>query len=339
MDTLISVYPIHPLYKEVCQRHAKELALMYLKAGGVATPESEYQAITEVRVAADEFAQKHPVPETCRTQQQVVGGPKNTKVNTTIFRPLQSQDKILPVILYCHGGGWVLGSAITHAKLATDLCIRSGAAVMLVEYSHSPEFKFPVANEQTYGALCWLREHGSSIHIDPEQIVIAGDSAGGNMATVVSMMAKDRGMKDAIKAQILMYPAVAADTEIYPSYKLYGNGDCYLSTKEAELCASAYIPTSLQGKLDNIYITPVLATPEQLVGLPPALILTCECDILRDEGEAYAAKLTSAGVYTVGMRVLGTIHSFMSMAIPETPQYRTSLTMIVDFMKDHLTQK
>lgn len=99
MDTLISVYPIHPLYKEVCQRHAKELALMYLKAGAVATPESEYQAITEVRVAADEFAHKYSVPETCRTQQQVVG-PNNVKVNTTIFRPIGSQDKVLPVILY-----------------------------------------------------------------------------------------------------------------------------------------------------------------------------------------------------------------------------------------------
>lgn len=100
MDTLISVYPIHPLYKAVCQRHAKELSLMYLKSGAVATPESEYQAITEVRAAADEFALKHPVPDTLRSKQQVSGGPKNLKINTTIFRPLGSENKILPVILF-----------------------------------------------------------------------------------------------------------------------------------------------------------------------------------------------------------------------------------------------
>lgn len=155
------------------------------------------------------------------------------------------------------------------------------------------------------------------------------------MLIKIIVMAKDRGMGDAIKAQILMYPAVAADTGIYPSYKLYGNGDCYLSSKEAELCASAYIPSSLQGT-DNIYITPMSATTDQLKGLPPALVLTCECDILRDEGEAYVSKLIGAGVDTVGMRVLGTIHSFMSISIPETPQYRTCITMVVDFLNGHL---
>ncbi|GAA5816002.1 hypothetical protein MFLAVUS_009523 [Mucor flavus] len=333
MDTLINVYPIHSIYKEVCQEHQKQLALMHLKTSAVSTPESEYETITEIRAAADEFALKFPIPETLRTKQEVFGGPKNVKIITTIFRPLGSENKVLPIIIFCHGGGWVLGSSITHAKLATDLCIRSQAAVMLVEYGLSPEFKFPVANEQVYAALCWVWEHGHSINVNPDQIAIVGDSAGGNMATVVSMMAKDRGMGNIIKAQILMYPAVAADTENYASYKVYGNGDCYLSLKEAELCASVYIPSSID-KTKNVYITPVLATVDQLKGLPPALILTCECDILRDEGEVYTSKLIAADVYTVGMRVLGTIHSYMSMPVPETPQYRTSMNMIVDFLKD-----
>lgn len=148
-------------------------------------------------------------------------------------------------------------------------------------------------------------------------------------------MAKDRGMGDIIKAQILMYPAVAADSENYASYRTYGNGDCYLSLKEAELCASAYIPSTID-KTKNVYITPVIASIDQLKGLPPALVLTCECDILRDEGEAYVSKLIAAGVYTVGVRVLGSIHSYMSMPVPETPQYRTSMNMIVDFLKDQV---
>lgn len=146
-------------------------------------------------------------------------------------------------------------------------------------------------------------------------------------------MAKDRGMDGVIKAQILMYPAVSADSESYDSYQTYGNGDCYLSLKEAELCASAYIPSSMEEK-KHVYIAPLIATVDQLKGLPPALVLTCECDILRDEGEAYVSKLISAGVHTVGVRILGAIHSYMSLSVPETPQYRTSLNMIVDFLRD-----
>lgn len=148
-------------------------------------------------------------------------------------------------------------------------------------------------------------------------------------------MAKDRGIGDAIKAQVLLYPAVAADIPSYKSYQLYGQGDCYLSIKEAELCSDAYIPSSQVDK-KNIYITPISATTDQLKGLPPALVLTGECDVLRDEGEAYASNLTKAGVYTVGMRVLGTIHAFMSTPLPETPQYRTSIKMVAYFIQDRL---
>lgn len=99
MDTLINVYPIHPIYKEVCQEHQKQLALMYLKTGAVATPESEYEAIVEIRAAADEYALKFPLPETIRSKRNIRGGPKNIKVVTTVFRPLGSENKVLPVIL------------------------------------------------------------------------------------------------------------------------------------------------------------------------------------------------------------------------------------------------
>lgn len=148
-------------------------------------------------------------------------------------------------------------------------------------------------------------------------------------------MAKDRGLGDVIKAQILMYPAVAADMELYESYQTYGGGECYLSLYEARLCSAAYLPKPPM-ELNDRYATPILATKEQLQGLPPALVLTCECDILRDEGEAYVAKLSEAGVYTVGMRVLGTIHAFMTTPIPDTPQYRTSIKMVCNFIKENI---
>lgn len=327
-----TAHPIHPIYKAFCETHQKQLAEAF-KHLDLSSPESQYQAITEIRAAAEEFALRVPLPEVLRSQQLMSGGPENVKVGTTIFRPIGSEKEVLPVILFCHGGGWILGSATTHAKLAIDLCINTHAAVVVTEYSLSPEVKFPVANEQTYAALCWIHENGRSINLNPDKICIAGDSAGGNMATVVAMMAKDRGMKDAIKSQVLMYPAVAMDNTPYNSYKMYGQGDCYLSLKETEICASAYISPSVLGT-GNIYVAPILATADQIKGLPPALVLTSECDVLRDEGEIYVSQLIAAGVYTVGMRVLGTIHAFMSTPFPETPQYRASLKTIVAFIID-----
>ncbi|KAI8636851.1 alpha/beta hydrolase fold-domain-containing protein [Parasitella parasitica] len=329
-------HPIHPVYQAVCDEHKAQIAAAFqLMGGDNASPEKHYQVITELRAAADEFAKRVPLPETCRSRQEVFGGPNNIKIGTTVFRPVGSENEVLPVTLYFHGGGWVLGSAITHAKIATELCIKAHAAVMLVEYSLSPEVQFPIANEQSFAALCWLREHGKSINVNPDKITVAGDSAGGNMAAVISMMAKDRGMEGAIKAQILMYPAVGADMDLYGSYKTYGGGECYLSIKEAERCAAAYLPKPAI-ELNNRYATPILATEEELKGLPPALVLTCECDILRDEGEAYASKLLTAGVSTVGVRVLGTIHAFMTTPVPDTPQYNTSIKMVCDFIREHV---
>lgn len=142
-------------------------------------------------------------------------------------------------------------------------------------------------------------------------------------------------MDNAIKAQILMYPAVGADMELYDSYKTYGGGECYLSLYEARLCVDAYLKKSAL-EMNDRYATPILATKEQLQKLPPALVLTCECDILRDEGEAYVAKLLEAGVEVAGMRVLGTIHAFMTTPIPETPQYRTCIKMVCNFIRENI---
>jgi acetyl esterase len=148
------------------------------------------------------------------------------------------------------------------------------------------------------------------------------------------VMAKDRGMEGVIRSQILMYPAVGADMNLYESYKTYGGGECYLSIQEAQMCAGSYLPKPAL-ELNDPYATPVLATVDQLKGLPPALVLTCECDILRDEGEAYVSQLIAAGVHTVVMRVLGSIHAYMSTPVPDTPQYRTSIKMVCDFIKEH----
>ncbi|KAI8876443.1 hypothetical protein K501DRAFT_262138 [Backusella circina FSU 941] len=297
------------------------------------TEEQRYQGILELRAAADGVARQLPLPETIRTEYTwPVGAADSVKV--TVFRPLGSEDEMLPIVLYCHGGGWLLGSVLTHGRFATDICIGAHAAVVFVEYSLSPEVKFPVANEQVYGVLEWLLKNAQTLNMNPAKIAIAGDSAGGNMSAVISMMAKDRGLQDAIKAQILLYPAVSSNMK-YASYETYGNGDCYLSLKEAQLCIQAYLGNPAVD-MHNKYAIPMLASVKEMEGLPAAFVLTCECDILRDEGEAYAAKLTTAHVYTSGMRVLGAIHGFFSAPLPETPQYRNSLTAVIGFIKDQL---
>jgi acetyl esterase len=146
-------------------------------------------------------------------------------------------------------------------------------------------------------------------------------------------------MRDALKAQVLFYPAVSGDASLYSSYETYGQGDCPLSIAMTKLCYSAYLPKPVT-EYDDPYVMPMRATMEQLRGLPPAFISTCECDVLRDEGEAYAARLLDAGVYTVGVRVLGTIHGYLNAPLAkETPQYRTTVQSASLFLRDQFQQQ
>ncbi|KAI8048615.1 alpha/beta hydrolase fold-domain-containing protein [Gilbertella persicaria] len=337
MTEAIKTYHIHPIYKEKCRiiQQKSEAALETMKN---ATPEERLQLLIQKRADDDVQARKLIMPATEQIKLEISGGPNHLKVKTVIFRPPGTQDNVLPVILYYHGGGFIKGSAYTHAKLVSELCIRTHSAVVLVEYTLSPQVQFPVAAEECFAALCWLRDHGAaSIHIDPDHIIVAGDSAGGNLAAVITLMAKEHGMSDAIRAQVLMYPCVIFDTSKYESYQLFGGGDYGLGLREIELVKQCYLSNPTKD-MQNVYASPILATDEQLQHLPPALILTCEADVLRDEGEDYATRLTDAGVPTYGMRILGAIHGYMSEDHPETPQYVMSLQMISEFIKQHHTQ-
>ncbi|KAI9243946.1 putative alpha/beta hydrolase, partial [Helicostylum pulchrum] len=160
-----------------------------------------------------------------------------------------------------------------------------------------------------------------------------GDSVGGNMATVISMMGKDLLMKQMIKAQVLIYPLVSLGDTSYVSYRKYGQGDLPLSAEMTKFSASMYLSDDAS-KHKKRYVCPIVATKKQLEGLPDALIITSECDILCDEGEAYAAKLLQAGVNVIAVRILGTVHEFISLPVPETPQYKLAVQTIVNFLND-----
>jgi acetyl esterase len=225
-------------------------------------------------------------------------------ISLTIVRPT-GDNSALPVFMFFHGGGWILGDYKTHERLVRDLVVNSGAAAVFVNYSPSPEAHYPVAINQAYQATKWVAENGDEINVDPKRLAVVGNSVGGNMAAVVSLMAKKAG-KPAIKYQVLLWPVTNDDFDD-ASYKQFAKG-YFLSKPEMIWMWNSYTKNPDYRK--EMTATPLKATTAQLKGLPPALVITEENDILRDEGEAYAKKLNAAGVEVVSVRYNGTVHDF-----------------------------
>lgn len=250
-----------------------------------------------------------------------------------IVRPAGSKDT-LPVMMYFHGGGWVLGSFATHERVVRDLVNGAGIAVVFPEYTCSPDAHYPVANEQAYAATQWVAEHGREINVDPERIVVAGESAGGNMATVVALLAQQRGGAK-LAAQLLFYPSTSGNDS--PSRTQFAEG-YYLTAETGKwfwqhYSGGASIHTEATA-------CPLCATIEQLSGLPPTLIITAECDVLRDEGEAYARKLSQAGVRVTCTRYLGVLHGFnVANALSGSTASRASLAQACAFVREVIGEK
>jgi acetyl esterase len=214
----------------------------------------------------------------------------------------------LPAILYMHGGGWILGNAGTHDRLVRELAVGADAAVVFVEYDRSPEARYPVAIEQGYATARWIIEHGRSEGLDATRLAVAGDSVGGNMTAALTIMAKQRG-DVAFVHQSLYYPVTDAAQDT-ASYREFADGP-FLTARGMAWFWDAYAPDP--GQRAEITASPLRATLEELAGLPPALVFVDENDVLRDEGESYARRLTQAGVPTTSVRYNGTIHDFMML--------------------------
>lgn len=226
------------------------------------------------------------------------------EVSLTIVRPA-GVDDILPAFMFFHGGGWVLGDFPTHGRFVRDLVADSGCAAVFVNYTPSPEAQYPVAINEAFAATKWVATHGGEINIDGSRLAVAGNSVGGNMATVVALMAKANGGPE-IKSQILFWPVTDANFET-PSYNEFANG--YFLTKSMMKWFWDNYTVDTE-KRHDILASPLQATTEQLAGLPPALIQTAGNDVLRDEGEAYARKLDAAGVDVTLVRYGGMIHDY-----------------------------
>ncbi|MEV5176553.1 alpha/beta hydrolase [Streptomyces flaveolus] len=242
-------------------------------------------------------------------------------VRVRLLKPLGAEGP-LPVIIYIHGGGWILGNSGTHDRLIRELCDGAKAAVAFVEYDRSPEARYPVAIEQAYATAQWVTRNGADEGLDVSRMAVAGDSVGGNMTAAVAIMAKQRGDVSFVH-QSMYYPVTdaAQDTD---SYREFANGP-FLTAKAMEWFWDAYIPGN-GAQRSEITASPLRATLEELAGLPPALVIVDENDVLRDEGEAYARKLTQAGVPTTSVRYNGIIHDFM-MLNPVRPTNATTAAM------------
>jgi acetyl esterase/lipase len=251
----------------------------------------------------------------------VSGGPTGT-VRARVVKPAGTEGT-LPVILYIHGAGWVFGNAHTHDRLVRELAVGAGAAVVFPEYDLSPEARYPVAVEQNYAVARWIVTDGAAKGLDAGRIAVAGDSVGGNMTAALTLMAKERGDVPLVQ-QVLFYPVTDASFDT-GSYHQFAEG-YFLRRDGMQWFWDQY--TTDEKQRAEITASPLRATTDRLTGLPPALVITAEADVLRDEGEAYANKLRAAGVPVTAVRYQGVIHDFVMLnALRETHAAEAAITM------------
>ncbi|MEV7439222.1 alpha/beta hydrolase [Streptomyces griseoviridis] len=260
----------------------------------------------------------------------VEGGPTG-QVRARVVKPAGATGT-LPVILYIHGAGWVFGNAHTHDRLVRELATGARAAVVFPEYDLSPEARYPVAIEQNYAVARWIVTEGASKGLDAGRLAVAGDSVGGNMSAALTLMAKERGDVPLVQ-QVLFYPVTDARFDT-ASYEQFAEG-YFLRRDGMRWFWDQYTTDEAERAL--ITASPLRATTEQLTGLPPALVITGEADVLRDEGEAYAAKLRAAGVAVTAVRYQGVIHDFVMLnALRGTHAAQAAITQAVTVLRDAL---
>jgi acetyl esterase len=260
----------------------------------------------------------------------VEGGPTGS-VRTRIVKPAGATGP-LPVIFYIHGAGWVFGNAHTHDRLVRELAVGANAAVVFPEYDLSPEARYPVAIEQNYTVARWVVQQGASKGLDGSRIAVAGDSVGGNMSAALTLMAKERGDVPLLQ-QVLFYPVTDANFDTN-SYHQFATG-YFLRRDGMQWFWDQY--TTDEKQRAEITASPLRATTEQLAGLPPALVIVGEADVLRDEGEAYANKLRAAGVPVTAVRYQGIIHDFVAVnALRGTNAAQAAITQAIGALRTAL---
>jgi len=264
------------------------------------------QPIPEARMLMTALAGMSGTPDIplAQVENRTIPGPGGA-IPVRVYTPAGTGPH--PLLLYFHGGGWVLGNLDTHDGVCRQLAHGATCTVMSVDYRLAPEHKYPAGPDDCYAALVWAAQHGGEIGIDPARIAIGGDSAGGNLTCVTALQARDKGGPK-LCFQLPIYP-VTNNTLDTPSYVENATG-YLLETADMDWFWGHYLSSKTQG--EEPYASPLRA--KSMSGLPPALVITAEFDPLRDEGEAYAKRLTEAGVPTTLHRFDGMIHGFFGMS-------------------------
>ena len=315
---------IDPLNDPAIESHTK--AFLKILNSGDGKPMEQLAPADARKVLED--AQRSVAVDTSGIEiiPQIVNG-----IQIYIVRPA-GQAGLLPAFMFFHGGGWMLGDFATHKRFVRDLVVYSGAAAVFVEYSRSPEAKYPTALNECYAVTQWIAEHGPEVDIDGKRIAVVGNSAGGNLAAATALMAKDKKGPE-IKFQLLFWPVTYPNfaTESYHQYA----SSRFLTRNMMTWFWDSYVE---QGPLRNeVYAAPLAASPDQLKGLPSTLVQTAENDVLRDEGEAYARKMDSAGVPVTLMRVQGMIHDYgLLNPLAEVPAVQSALRAAATELKKAL---
>lgn len=296
------------------------------KSGGKPMEQLSLQAARQVLTDAQKGADL-PAAEVSEKTIQVNG----QSIRLNIVKPKGAKGT-LPVFMFFHGGGWILGDFPTHERLVRDLVVGSGAAAVFVNYTPSPEAHFPVAINQAYAATRWVAEHGAEIGVDGSRLALAGNSVGGNMVAAVALQAK-QNHTPAIRYEVMFWPVTDANFNT-GSYNQFENG-YFLTRNMMKWFWDAY--TTKESDRNNILASPLRATPEQLKGLPPTLIQTAELDVLRDEGEAFGRKLDAAGVDVTVTRYNGLIHDYgLLNALSTVPAVRAAILQASSELQAHL---
>ena len=284
----------------------------------------EMPDLTELRPGFEAMASMWDLaePSAVRSvEQRTIPGPAG-EVPVVVYTPDRPDAAgPHPVLLFLHGGGFFLGSPHSHGPVARELAARSGRVVVSVDYRLTPEHAFPAAVDDCFAALQWVAAHAAEIGGDAAHLAVAGDSAGGNLSAVLALRARDEG-GPAIEAQALIYPVTDSACD---SVSMHDNAEGYMLTANAmQWMWGMYVPD--EGARSQAYASPLRAP--DLSGLPPAIVITAEFDPLRDEGEAYAARLTEAGVPVQQVRFDGMIHGFVQM-LNVTPRASEAIDLVV----------
>jgi len=301
-------------------------------ADAVATPPflTELGPVKGREVLDQVQSEAHAARPDMRIEDFTIPGPDG-EVKVRILKPAHLSGP-LPVILYTHGAGWVFGGPLTHDRLVRELAYGANAAVVFPDYVRSPEAKYPQANEEAYATAQWVADHGQEKGLDASQMVVAGDSCGGNMAAVLAIMAKQRSGPRFL-SQTLIYPVTDAEFDD-KSYREFAEG-YHLRKDMMEWFWDQYTEDPAEREL--VTVSPLKASLDELRGLPPALVINGEAEVLRDEGEAYARKLRAAGIDVQATRHGGMIHDFMMLdATRNTHGAQSATAEAIEFIREHL---